>query len=118
MYVDVEANENIHESFSMLYRDVSKSREVYCIKYNIEGEESPVQVIGWVKETQSTCAAYACQVEESGDGVAILIYGGTGGIRIKPLEDETEWELGAPKQKGATHLVYPRDCFIVYKDEI
>ena len=51
MYVDVEANENTHENFSMLYRDVSVSREVYCIKYNIEGEEYPVQVIGWDKET-------------------------------------------------------------------
>ena len=50
MYVDVVANENTHESFSMLYRDVSESREVYCIKYNIEGEESPVQVIGWDKK--------------------------------------------------------------------
>ena len=118
MYVDVEANENIYENFSMLYRDVSNSREVYCIKYNIEGEESPVQVVGWDKETQSSCAAYACQVEESGDGVAILIYGGTGGIRVKLLEDKSEWGLKAPNQKGDTHLVYPRDCFIVYKDEI
>jgi len=118
MYVDVESNENIHENFSMLYRDVSKSREIYCIKYNIDGEESPVQIIGWDKETQSPCSAYACQVEESGDGVATLIHGGSGGIRIKPLEDETEWDLGATKQKGATHLIYPRDCFIVYKDEI
>ena len=118
MYVDVEANENTHENFSMLYRDVSVSREVYCIKYNIEGEEYPVQVIGWDKETQSPCAAYACQIEESGDGVAILIHGGTGGIRIKPLEDKAEWKLGESKQKGATHLVYPRGSFIVYKDEI
>ena len=118
MYVDVEANNNINETFSMLYRNVSTSREVYCIKYNIDGDESPVQVIGWNKETNSPCAAYACHVEESGDGIAVLIYGGTGGIRIKPLEDETEWRLGAPQQKGATHLVYPRDCFIVYKDEI
>ena len=118
MYVDVEANENTNENFSMLYRDVSASREVYCIKYNIEGNESPVQVIGWDKETNSPCAAYACQVEESGDGVALLIHGGSGGIRIKPLEDEMEWRLGAPKQKGETHLGYPLDCFIIYKDEI
>ena len=118
MYIDIEANENIHENFSMLYRGISESREIYCIKYNIEGKESPVQVIGWDSETRSPCAAYACEIEESGDGVATLIYGGTGGIRIKPLEDETDWELGAPKQKGITHLVYPRECFIIYKDEI
>ena len=118
MYVDVEANENTSQNFSMLYRDISPSREVYCIKYNMGGNESPVQVKGWDRETNSPCAAYACQVEESGDGVAILIHGGSGGIRIKPLEDETEWELGAPNQKGETHLVYPLDSFIVYKDEL
>ena len=118
MYVDVEANDNINESFSMLYRDISKSREVYCIKYNMGEDDSPVQIKGWDKETNSPCAAYACQVEESGDGVALLIHGGSGGIRIKLLEDETEWKVGEPNQKGETHLVYPLDSFIVYKDEI
>lgn len=118
MYVDVESNGNVNENFSMLYRDVSPSREVYCIKYLINEEDAPVQVTGWDNETNSPCAAHVCQVEESGDGVALLIYGGSGGIRMKPLEDETEWKLGAPGQKGETHLVYPLDCFIVYKDEI
>ena len=118
MYVDVEANDNINENFSMLYRDISESREVYCIKYNMGGDDSPVQIKGWDKETNSPCGAYACQVEESGDGVAILIYGGSGGIRIKLLEDETEWKVEEPNQKGETHLVYPLDSFIVYKDEI
>ena len=118
MYIDVEANENINKNFNMLYRDISLSREVYCIKYQMNEDNSPVQVKGWDKETNSPCAAYACQVEESGDGVAILIHGGSGGIRMKPLEDEAEWKLGAPNQQGETHLVYPLDCFIVYKDEI
>jgi hypothetical protein len=57
-------------------------------------------------------------VEESGDGVALLIYGGSGGVRMKPLEDETQWDPGSLKQWGETHLVYPADCFIVYKDEL
>lgn len=118
MYIDVEANKNINKNFSMLYRDVSTSREVYCIKYQADGVDFPVQVKGWDKDTNLPCAAYACQVEESGDGVAILIHGGSGGIRMKPLEDETEWKLGAKNQHGETHLVYPLDCFIVYKDEI
>jgi len=118
VYVDVEANKNTNKSFSMLYRDISESREVFCIKYSLGEEESPVQIKGWDKETNSPCAAYACQVEESGDGVALLIHGGSGGIRIKPLEDETEWKIGVPNQRGETHLVYPLDSFIVYKDEL
>ena len=118
MYIDVEAKDNTNKNFSMLYRDISPSREVYCIKYQINDEDLPVQVKGWDNETNSPCTAYACQVEESGDGVALLIYGGSGGIRIKPLEDKTEWNLGEQTQRGETHLVYPIDSFIVYKDEI
>ena len=104
MYVDVEANENIHENFSMLYRDVSVSREIYCIKYNIEGEESPVQVIGWDKETQSPCAAYACQIEESGDGIATLIHGGTGGIRINRWKMRQSGNLENPNKRESPTL--------------
>lgn len=118
MYIDVEANGNVEKNFSMLFRDVSTSREVYCIKYQMNGEDAPVQVKGWDNETNSPCAAYACKVEESGDGMALLIYGGSGGIRMKPLEDPSEWKLGTPNQNGETHLVYPLDYFIVYKDEL
>lgn len=118
MYIDVEANGNMEKNFSMLFRDVSTSREVYCIKYQMNGEDAPVQVKGWDNETNSPCAAYACKVEESEDGMALLIYGGSGGIRMKPLEDPSEWKLGTPNQNGETHLVYPLDCFIVYKDEL
>ena len=118
MYIDVEAKDNTNKSFSMLYRDVSASREVYCVKYELNGEDSPVRVKGWDNETNSPCPAYACHVEESGDGTALLIYGGSGGIRMKPLEDETEWKIGVITQKGETHLVYPLNCFIIYKDQI
>ena len=118
MYVEVEAGGNAGQNFSMLYRDVSPSREVFCIKYQVNSEETPMQVTGWDMETNSPCAAYACRIEESGDGTALLIYGGSGGIRLKPLEDETEWKLDAPDQRGETHLVYPLNSFIVYKDEI
>ena len=118
MYLEVESNPNTQNSFNMLYRDVSPAREVFCIKYRRGIEEQPVQVIGWDLETSGPCPAYACQVEESGDGIALLIYGGTGGIRMKFLEDESNWELGAEDQWGESHLVYPVDSFIVYKDEI
>lgn len=118
MFVDVESNPNIETGFNMLYRDVSQAREVFCIKYNLNGAEQPVQVTGWDAESASPCPAFACKVEESGDGMAMLIYGGSGGIRVKPLEDESEWTLNSPNQYGETHLVYPLDCFIVYKDQI
>ena len=102
----------------MIFRDISLPRELYCIKSPVNGEEQPVQITGWDAESNTSCPAYACKVEESGDGVALLIYGGSGGVRMKSLEDETQWDTGSSSQWGDTHLVYPADCFIVYKDEL
>lgn len=119
MYIDVEPNPNTDKSFSMIYRDVTPPREVFAIKYTLPGgTEEPVQVTGWDADTGSPCPAFACKVEESGDGTALLIHGGSGGIRLKRLEDETPWNPGAPEQWGDSHLVLPKDSFIVYKDEL
>ncbi|MFQ5451244.1 MAG: hypothetical protein ACE5E9_11500 [Nitrospinaceae bacterium] len=118
MFVEVEPNPNTGTSFNMIYREVSPPREVFCIKYNARTGEQPVQVTGWDAETNAPCPAFACKIEESGDGVALLIHGGSGGIRMKPLEDESEWNPHATTQWGESHLVYPANAFIVYKDEV
>jgi len=119
MFLEVEPCENVDKSLGMVYKDVSSPREVYCIKYLANGEEEiPMQITGWDGDTGKPCPAYACRVEESGDGMALLIFGGSGGIRMKTLEDESPWNGNAADQWGDTHLVYPLDSFIVYKDEI
>lgn len=118
MFIEVENGNNVDKNFSMMYREVETPREVYCIKYPVAGEEKPVQVSGWDAASNRPCPAFACRVEESGDGVALLIYGGSGGIRLKELEDESEWSCQTPNQWGETHLVYPKDAFVVFQDEL
>lgn len=118
MFIEVEPNSNTAISFNMVYRDVSKAREVFCIKYQVGTDNQPVQVTGWDADTNTPCPALACQIEESGDGIALLIYGGSGGIRMKPLEDESPWDAASSNQWGESHLVYPVDSFIVYQDQI
>jgi len=118
MFLEVEPCSNVDASLSMVYKEVSQPREVYCLKYSAEGEEKTMRVTGWDSESGKPCPAYACRVEESGDGLALLIYGGSGGIRMKELEDESPWSGNADHQWGDTHLVYPLDSFIVYKDEL
>lgn len=118
MFLEIESNPNVERSFDMVYRDISPTRELYCIKYKINGEDLPVQITGWNAETNSPCSAYACKIEESGDGTAMLIFGGSGGVRMKLLEDESPWDIKSNQQWGDTHLVYPANCFTVYKDEL
>ena len=81
VFVEVDSNTNTDRSFNMIFRDISLPRELYCIKYPVNGEEQPVQITGWDADSNTSCPAYACKVEESGDGVALLIYGGSGGVR-------------------------------------
>ncbi len=118
MFIDIEPNANIDSSVSTVYRDIDSPREVYCIKYKLQDSDEAMQITGYDHETGKPCPAYACHIEESGDGLALLIYGGSAGIRLKRLEDESEWDLSSPNQWGETHLIYPHDSFIVYKDQI
>ena len=118
LFLEVASNPNIEHSFDMLYSDVGPARELYCIKYNTGEKEEPVQITGWNAETNSHCPAYACLIEESGDGIALLVYGGSGGVRMKLLEDESPWDTQSNQQWGDTHLVYPANSFTVYKDEL
>ena len=37
---------------------------------------------------------------------------------MKLLEDEGHWDTQSNQQWGDTHLVYPTNSFVVYKDEI
>lgn len=118
MFLEVDPNPNTETCVSSVYKDVSRPREVYCVKYIFQEEEEPVQVTGWDAESNKPCPAYACIIEESGDGTALLIYGGTGGIRMKKLEDESDWDTHSSTQWGESHLIYSKDSFIVYKDQI
>ena len=118
MFLEVEPCSNVDKSLGLMYKDISSPREVYCLKYLDDGEERPMQITGWDGDSGKPCPAYACHVEESGDGTALLIFGGSGGIRLKDLENESPWNESATDQWGDTHLVYPLNSFIVYKDEI
>jgi hypothetical protein len=56
-------------------------------------------VIGWTAEGQP-CPAQAAIVEDSGEGLATLIYGGTGGLRFRQADSRQPWDAAAPEQWG------------------
>jgi len=45
------------------------------------------------------------QVEDSGSGGAVLVYGGDGGVRLAPGGNYVAWSLDDAEQFGETHLV-------------
>ena len=54
-------------------------------------------VTGW--EDSGPCPALAALSEDSGEGVILLVYGGSQGIRLKPADSEEEWDLASRRRR-------------------
>ncbi|GIT64547.1 MAG: hypothetical protein Ct9H300mP23_01740 [Nitrospinota bacterium] len=102
MFLEIESNPNVERSFDMVYRDISPTRELYCIKYNINGEEQPVQITGWNAETTPLALLMPAKLKNREMGLPYFFLGGTGGVRMKLLEDEGHWDTQSNQQWGDT----------------
>ncbi len=116
MFLEVEPCSNCDESVGRMYNVISESKQISSIQYEKDGKEIPVHITGWDGETETPCPAFACRIEESGDGVALLIFGGSGGIRMKSIDDDSKWDADNSDQWSESHLVYPRDSVVTYSD--
>ena len=77
---------------------------------NSMGDEQMCDVTGW--SSAGPCPAYSVLVEDSGEGVVMLIYGGDEGIRLKPVVVKEEWLLGSPSQWGEPCLLLDKDVML------
>ena len=64
-------------------------------------------VTGW--SASGACPAHAVLVEDSGEGIATLVYGGDQGIRLKPVDCQEQWDLDSPQQWGEACLLLDKD---------
>ena len=67
------------------------------------GEDGWCQVTGW--DEDGPCQAMAALAEDSGDGVILLVFGGSEGIRLKPDGDGSLWDLNDARQWGEPCLM-------------
>ena len=70
---------------------------------DLSGEDAWCQVTGW--DDDGPCPALAALAEDSGDGVILLVYGGSEGIRLKPADDTAVWDLDNSGQWGEPCLM-------------
>ena len=71
------------------------------------GNDRWCYVTGWGES--GPCPALAAQSEDSGEGVVLLIYGGDHGIRLKPADNDEEWDLASHTQWGEPCLMLGND---------
>ena len=55
-------------------------------------------------------------MEDSGAGIAVLVYGGLWGVRLKPVSLVEEWNLDSPQQWGEPYLSLADPKDLVYED--
>ena len=59
---------------------------------------------GWTLAGQA-CPALAHKVDDSGEGVALLVSGGDAGLRLQPEGREAPWRLDDSAQQGVPFLL-------------
>ena len=83
--IDVSAGGNCQESLMLMFNGLSEPAPAARVwTTDPGGADMMCAVTGWSSE--GACPAYSAMVEESGEGSAVLVYGGDEGIRLKPLE--------------------------------
>ena len=84
----IEPNPNCPEGCSQRFQASSEPRPVRLIRYSPGGGETmECEVSGWSSRGDGTpCPARAVPVEDSGAGVATLLYGGDWGLRLTPRD--------------------------------
>ena len=84
----IDPNPNCPEGCDQRFLAISAPRSVRLVQYSGGGDESVVcEVAGFTSQGGGTlCLARAVLVEDSGAGVATLIYGGDWGLRLTPRD--------------------------------
>ncbi len=107
--VDVEESGNCPLSVTRMFDAMEDPVGVTkVVASDPSGEDRLCHVTGW-SGASGPCPAYAALVEDSGEGVAILVYGGDQGIRLKPVESPEPWDLNSADQWGEACLLLDKD---------
>lgn len=120
MLVEVESNDNCPDGFFARFKEAGTARPVNQVRLY---ERNPVGewywVTGWCDDTETpSCQAYGQLVEDSGSGLAHLVYGGIYGLRFKPLHVDEPWNLESRHQWGETHLLLSSERDLRYGDAV
>ena len=107
MIVEVEPNENCDSSFFARFKEAGPARRVLQVRIS---DRNPAGewcwVTGWSDHEQApACQAYAQLIEDSGSGLAYVVFGGLYGLRFRPIVPDEPWDLQSSHQWGEACLL-------------
>ena len=120
MFLEVEENPNCKAMDMMRFKELGPPRRLKQVRlYDRVATGEWFEITGWSGHTTApACPAYACPIEDSGSGVAYLVYGGNHGIRLRPVEPSKSWSLTNPDQWGEPHLILSSPQDLRYDDTL
>ena len=110
MFIEVEVQEGANCSFALsrMYSALGEPEPiVWVLAPGPRGDTAAYEVTGWSAE--GPCQAYAALVEDSGEGMALLVYGGDEGIRLRPGGSLEPWSIENREQWGEPCLLLDSD---------
>jgi hypothetical protein len=107
VFIQIDPNPNCPSLGGLVFQPQTKARAVSQLRTVRCGAEIWCSVTG-VGDTGMPCPAMACLIEDSGDGVCHLVFGGAWGLRFKT--NDRDWNLNDPDQWGEPYLILPGDA--------
>ena len=106
--IDVEVGPNTDFPVIKVFQAIEEPWEVIHVEApRPDGTLGPCAVTGWAAE--GPVLSYAARVFDSGDGTALLIFGGESGIRLKPADSNEAWSTKSKDQWGEPCLLLPAE---------
>ena len=119
MFLEVEENPNCKGMDMMRFKELGPPKQLKQVRlYDRIDQGEWCSITGWSDEEDNPLRpAYARPVEDSGIGMAYLIYGGNHGIRFKPVGIAEDWNLKSPNQWGEPYLVLTSRLDLLFEEE-
>ncbi len=116
MYIEVEDNPNCSGRDPMRYRELGPPEVITKIRLFDRRDDGEWCLVTGVRNNPADPwePARVQRVEDSGVGVAYLVYGGLWGIRLCPVDRAQPWSLSDQDQWGEPYLLLtdPHDLVV------
>ncbi|NKB81743.1 MAG: hypothetical protein GKS05_07640 [Nitrospirales bacterium] len=118
MIIEVESNANVEASIFLRFKELGPAKPITHLKsYERSSRGEWCAVVGWSEEGDDPVGeAWAQPIEDSGSGFGYVVFGGTGGIRLRPVSVEEAWNLESPHQWGEAYLSLASKDDLRFKD--
>ena len=106
--VQIPENPNCPAVDGQVFQCRTGARPVTHVRWERNGQEEWCSITG-LDEGGKLCAAAACIIEDSGEGLCYLVTGGMWGLRFKSASESGPWDLDDCRQWGEAFVILGGD---------